>query len=228
MKKGLVIVESPTKVRTIKRYLGSDYDVKASVGHVKDLPRKRLGVNKDKDFTPEYEVIRGKGKIIKELRSAASKVEDIYLAPDPDREGEAIAWHIAEELKKGRKSKNGRRFHRVLFHELTRKAILDALRAPTELDKNRFESQQARRILDRLVGYELSPLLWEKVRQGLSAGRVQSVAVRLICDREREIQKFVPEEYWDITARLEGPVPPTFEAKVIKEAGKKTTFNNSA
>ncbi len=228
MKKGLVIVESPTKVRTIKRYLGSDYDVKASVGHVKDLPRKRLGVNKDKDFTPEYEVIRGKGKIIKELRSAASKVEDIYLAPDPDREGEAIAWHIAEELKKGRKSKNGRRFHRVLFHELTRKAILDALRAPTELDKNRFESQQARRILDRLVGYELSPLLWEKVRQGLSAGRVQSVAVRLICDREREIQKFVPEEYWDITARLEGPVPPTFEAKVIKEAGKKLHIKNEA
>ncbi len=219
MKKGLVIVESPTKVRTIKRYLGRDYDVMASVGHVKDLPRKRLGVDKEKDFCPEYEIIRGKGKIIKQLRSAASKVEDIYLAPDPDREGEAIAWHIAEELKKGRK--NGRRFHRVLFHELTKRAIMDALNTPTELNQNRFESQQARRILDRLVGYELSPLLWEKVRQGLSAGRVQSVAVRLICDREREIQNFVPEEYWDITARLQGPVPPAFDAKVMKESGKK-------
>jgi len=224
MKKGLVIVESPTKVRTIKRYLGRDYDVKASVGHVKDLPRKRLGVNKEKDFAPEYEIIRGKGKIIKELRSAASRVEDIYLAPDPDREGEAIAWHIAEELKKGRK--NGRRFHRVLFHELTKNAIKEALKSPTELNQNRFESQQARRILDRLVGYELSPLLWEKVRQGLSAGRVQSVAVRLICDREREIQSFVPEEYWDITAKLKGPVPPDFEAKVIREKGKKLQIKN--
>jgi len=226
MKKGLVIVESPTKVRTIKRYLGRDYDVMASVGHVKDLPRKRLGVDKEKDFSPEYEIIRGKGKIIKQLRSAASKVEDIYLAPDPDREGEAIAWHIAEELKKGRK--NGRRFHRVLFHELTKRAIMEALKAPTELNQNRFESQQARRILDRLVGYELSPLLWEKVRQGLSAGRVQSVAVRLICDREREIQNFVPEEYWDITARLEGPLPPAFEAKVMKESGKKLEIKDES
>ncbi len=226
MKKGLVIVESPTKVRTIKRYLGKDYDVMASVGHVKDLPRKRLGVNKEKDFSPEYEIIRGKGKIIKQLRSAASKVEDIYLAPDPDREGEAIAWHIAEELRKGRK--NGKRFHRVLFHELTKRAIKDALQSPTKLNQSRFESQQARRILDRLVGYELSPLLWDKVRQGLSAGRVQSVAVRLVCDREREIQSFVPEEYWDITAKLQGPVPPAFEAKVIKERGKKLEIKDEA
>ncbi len=226
MKKGLVIVESPTKVRTIKRYLGRDYDVMASVGHVKDLPRKRLGVNKDRDFTPEYEIIRGKGKVIKQLRTAASKVEDIYLAPDPDREGEAIAWHIAAELRKGRK--NRKRFHRVLFHELTKRAILESLKSPSELNQNRFESQQARRILDRLVGYELSPLLWEKVRQGLSAGRVQSVAVRLISDREREIQSFVPVEYWDITARLDGGVPPAFEAKVIKESGKKLEINNEA
>ncbi len=226
MKKGLVIVESPTKVRTIKRYLGKDYDVMASVGHVKDLPRKRLGVDKERDFSPEYEIIRGKGKIIKQLRSAASKVEDIYLAPDPDREGEAIAWHIAEELKRGRK--NGKRFHRVLFHELTKRAIMEALESPTELNRNRFESQQARRILDRLVGYELSPLLWEKVRQGLSAGRVQSVAVRLVCDRERQIQSFVPEEYWDITARLQGPVPPEFQAKVIKESGKKLQIKDEA
>ena len=218
MKKGLVIVESPTKVRTLKKYLGSDYEVMASVGHVKDLPTKRLGVDKQNDFKPEYVVIRGKNKILKQLKNAASKVEDIYLAPDPDREGEAIAWHIAEELKKAKG--NGRRFHRVLFNELTRRAILEALRSPTTLNKNRFESQQARRILDRLVGYELSPLLWEKVRQGLSAGRVQSVAVRLICDRERKIQNFVPEEYWSITALLKADTPPEFEAKLLKQKGK--------
>ncbi len=225
MKKGLVIVESPTKVRTLKRYLGGDYEVMASVGHVKDLPPKRLGVDKSKDFKPEYVVIRGKGKVLKQLKSAASKVKDVYLAPDPDREGEAIAWHIAEELKKG-KSTNGQRFHRVLFNELTRRAILDALKTPTTLNKNRFESQQARRILDRLVGYELSPLLWEKVRQGLSAGRVQSVAVRLVCDREREIQKFVPEEYWSVTAHLKAQEPPPFEAKVVGKAGKKLKIEN--
>ena len=220
MKKGLVIVESPTKVRTLKKYLGKDFEIKASVGHVKDLPKKRLGVDKENDFTPEYEVIRGKGKILKELKSAASKVEDIYLAPDPDREGEAIAWHIAQELKKGRK-KNGRRFHRVLFHELTKNAVLKAIESPVELNKNRFESQQARRILDRLVGYELSPLLWEKVRRGLSAGRVQSVAVKIICDREREIQNFVPEEYWTITVKAEGANPPPFDLKLWGRSGKK-------
>ncbi len=219
MKKGLVIVESPTKVRTLKKYLGKDYDVKASVGHIKDLPRKRLGVDKEHDFKPEYEVIRGKGKIIKELKSAANKVEDVFLAPDPDREGEAIAWHIAQELKPPKNRK--RRFHRVLFHELTAPAIREAINKPGELDHNRFESQQARRILDRLVGYEISPLLWEKVRRGLSAGRVQSVAVRLICDREREIQAFVPEEYWSITADLEGDVPPPFQAAVATFKGKK-------
>ncbi len=224
MKKGLVIVESPTKVRTLKKYLGNDYEVMASVGHVKDLPTKRLGVDKKNNFKPEYVVIRGKGKILKQLKSAASKVKDIYLAPDPDREGEAIAWHIAEELKKAKG--NGRKFHRVLFNELTRRAILEALRSPTSLNRNRFESQQARRILDRLVGYELSPLLWEKVKQGLSAGRVQSVAVRLICDREREIQNFVPEEYWTITAWLEAKVPPKFEAKLLKQNGKSIKIKN--
>ncbi len=219
MKKGLVIVESPTKVRTLKKYLGKDYDVRASVGHVKDLPRKRLGVDKEHDFTPEYEVIRGKAKIIKELKSAAAKVDDIYLAPDPDREGEAIAWHIAEELRP--KKKKTKRFYRVLFHELTRQGINDAISSPGELDRNKFESQQARRILDRLVGYEISPLLWEKVKRGLSAGRVQSVAVRIICDREREIQAFVPEEYWTVTASLEGHLPPPFMAKVAAFKGKK-------
>ncbi len=226
MKKGLVIVESPAKTRTLQRYLGKDFDIKASVGHVKDLPKRRLGVDIEHDFAPEYEVIRGKGKVIKELKSAASKVEDIYLATDPDREGEAIAWHIAEELKNGRRK--NRRFHRVLFNELTERAIKEAIKAPGELDKNKFESQQARRILDRLVGYEISPLLWEKVKRGLSAGRVQSVAVRMICDREREIQNFEPEEYWTVTARLEGPEPPPFEAKVVEAKGKKVSIPNGS
>ncbi|MCK4426357.1 MAG: DNA topoisomerase I, partial [Deltaproteobacteria bacterium] len=189
MKKGLVIVESPTKVRTLKRYLGKDFDIKASVGHVKDLPKKRLGVNVEDNFRPEYEIIRGKSKIIKELKSAASKVDDIYLAPDPDREGEAIAWHIAEELQN--KRGKARKFHRVMFYELTEQAIRKAIKSPGKLDRNKYESQQARRILDRLVGYKISPLLWNKVKRGLSAGRVQSVAVRIICDREREIQAFV-------------------------------------
>ena len=219
MKKGLVIVESPTKVRTLKRYLGKDFDIKASVGHVKDLPKKRLGVNVEDNFKPEYEIIRGKSKIIKELKSAASKVDNIYLAPDPDREGEAIAWHIAEELQA--KRGKARQFYRVMFHELTEQAIRKAIKSPEKLDRNKYESQQARRILDRLVGYKISPLLWSKVKRGLSAGRVQSVAVRIICEREREIQAFVAEEYWTVTAQLEGPNPPPFSAKVIALKGKK-------
>ena len=222
MKKGLLIVESPTKARTLKRYLGKDFDIKASVGHVKDLPKKRLGVNVEDNFRPEYEIIRGKSKIIKELKSAASKVDDIYLAPDPDREGEAIAWHIAEELQAN--GGKARRFHRVMFHELTEQAIMKAIKCPGELDRNKYESQQARRILDRLVGYKISPLLWNKVKRGLSAGRVQSVAVRIICDREREIQAFVPEEYWTVTAQLEGPKPPPFLAKVVALKGKKLSI----
>jgi DNA topoisomerase-1 len=225
MKKGLVIVESPTKVRTLKRYLGKDFDIKASVGHVKDLPKKRLGVNVEDNFAPEYEIIRGKSKIIKELKSAASKVDDIYLAPDPDREGEAIAWHIAEELQ-AKHGKAKKQFHRVMFHELTEQAIRKAIKSPGKLDRNKYESQQARRILDRLVGYKISPLLWDKVKRGLSAGRVQSVAVRIICDREREIQAFVPEEYWTVTAQLEGPNPPPFWAKVIAFKGKKLSIPN--
>lgn len=222
MKKGLVIVESPTKVRTLKRYLGKDFDIKASVGHVKDLPKKRLGVDVEDNFTPEYEIIRGKSKIIKELKYAASKVDNIYLAPDPDREGEAIAWHIAEELQT--KRGKAKQFHRVLFHELTEQAIKKAIESPGELDRNKYESQQARRILDRLVGYKISPLLWSKVKRGLSAGRVQSVAVRIICDREREIQTFVAEEYWTVTAQLEGSNPPTFLANVIALKGKKLSI----
>ncbi len=222
MKKGLLIVESPAKTRTLKRYLGKNFDVRASVGHVKDLPKRHLGVDVEHDFAPEYEIIRGKGKVIKELKSAASKVEDVYLATDPDREGEAIAWHIAKELQNGKGKK--KHFYRVLFNELTERAIKEAIRSPGTLDKNKFESQQARRILDRLVGYEISPLLWDKVKRGLSAGRVQSVAVRMICDREREIQKFEPEEYWTVTAKLEGPVPPPFEARVVGVKGKKISI----
>ena len=198
--KALIIVESPTKAKTLSRYLGRDYLVKASVGHIKDLPVRELGVDIENDFDPNYRIIKGKGGIIKELKQAASRVEDIYLAPDPDREGEAIAWHIAEEIRKARGET--RHFHRVLFKELTKRGIKEAMASPVELDRNKYDSQRARRILDRLVGYELSPLLWQKVKRGLSAGRVQSVALRLICDREREIREFKPEEYWTITAEL--------------------------
>ena len=216
MSKSLVIVESPTKIRTLKKYLSSDYDVAATVGHIKDLPVKELGISIEEGFKPKYTTIPGKEKVIRALKKAAGNVDNIYLAPDPDREGEAIAWHTAEILKK-----KGRNFYRVLFHELTKGAILAAMNAPQELDKHKFDSQQARRILDRLVGYQISPILWKKVQRGLSAGRVQSVAVRIICEREREIQAFQPEEYWSITAELEGEVPPPFAAKLAKKDNKK-------
>ena len=220
-KKPLVVVESPTKVRTLKKYLGTGYDVAATMGHIRDLPPKEIGIEIDDDFKPQYRTIPGKQKVITSLKRAAGDTEEVYLAPDPDREGEAIAWHTAEVLKK-----KGRRFHRVLFHELTKNAILQAIQRPMELDKNRFEAQQARRILDRLVGYQISPLLWRKVRGGLSAGRVQSVAVRIICERERAIQAFEPEEYWSIKAALQGPVPPPFEAKLVRKDGKKLQIPN--
>jgi len=216
MAKNLVIVESPTKAKTLQKYLGRDYQVKASVGHVKDLPKSKLGVNIEKGFEPEYEVIHGKKKVISELRKAAQGKDYIFLAPDPDREGEAIAWHIAESLDVDRE-----RVRRVLFHEITKRAVLEALKNPRDLDRNLFEAQQARRILDRLVGYQISPLLWEKVRRGLSAGRVQSVAVRLIVEREREIQRFQPKEYWSLTARLEGKEPPQFFARLFKIGDRK-------
>ncbi|GIW45493.1 MAG: DNA topoisomerase 1 [Candidatus Binatia bacterium] len=219
MAKNLVIVESPAKAKTLQKYLGADYQVKSSVGHIKDLPKSRLGVDVEHGFRPEYEVIHGKGKIVAELRKAAKDKDQIFLATDPDREGEAIAWHIAEELKKSKAAKGSdedARVQRVLFHEITQRAVQEAMRNPRRLDRNLFEAQQARRVLDRLVGYEISPLLWEKVRRGLSAGRVQSVAVRLIVDREREIQKFQPKEYWSITARLEGKQPPVFTARLFR------------
>ncbi|MBU4316162.1 MAG: type I DNA topoisomerase [Proteobacteria bacterium] len=210
--KPLVIVESPTKVRTIKKYLGKDYNVVATVGHIRDLPVKEIGIDIENGFTPQYRTIPGKQKVIKSLKDAAGDTDEIFLAPDPDREGEAIAWHTAEVLKK-----EGRKFHRVLFHELTQKAILEAMNNPRDLDHSKYEAQQARRILDRLVGYQVSPVLWKKVKSGLSAGRVQSVAVRIICEREREIQKFNPEEYWSITAHLEDKTPPVFQARLVKK-----------
>lgn len=221
MTKPLVIVESPTKVRTLKKYLGKDYDVAATVGHIRDLPAKEMGIDIENGFKPKYITIPGKQKVIRNLKSAAGDAVDIYLAPDPDREGEAIAWHTAEVLKK-----KGRRFHRVLFHELTKNAILKAISTPEDLNQNKYEAQQTRRILDRLVGYQISPLLWKKVKSGLSAGRVQSVAVRIICERERAIQAFEPEEYWSLTARLEGEIPPPFSAKLVRKSGKKISIPN--
>ena len=174
----LIIVESPTKVKTIRKNLGPEYDVRASVGHVKDLPKNKLGIDPEKGFEPTYLVMESKKKVIAELKKAASKVDQILLAPDPDREGEAIAWHIAEEIGKKKIVR------RVLFNDLTHDTILHAIAHPQDLDFNRYEAQQTRRILDRLVGYQISPVLWDKVKRGLSAGRVQSVAVRIICERE--------------------------------------------
>jgi len=214
--KPLVVVESPTKIRTLKKYIGKDYNIAATVGHIKDLPPKEIGINIEEGFKPKYTTISGKQKVIRSLKKAAGDATEIYLAPDPDREGEAIAWHTAEVLKK-----KGRRFFRVLFHELTQNAVNEAISVPAELHLHKYEAQQARRILDRLVGYQISPLLWRKVKGGLSAGRVQSVAVRIICERERAIQAFEPQEYWSITAHLEGDVPPPFAAKIAKKNGKK-------
>jgi len=219
--KPLVVVESPTKVRTIKKYLGNNYNVAATVGHIKDLPGKEMGIDVENGFKPKYSYIPGKQKVVKSLKQAAGDTNDVFLAPDPDREGEAIAWHTAEVLKK-----KGRNFYRVLFHELTKNSIRKAMAQPEDLDRSKYEAQQARRILDRLVGYQVSPLLWRKVKGGLSAGRVQSVAVRIICERERAIQAFVPEEYWSITAHLESDAPPPFTAKLVKKAGEKITISD--
>ncbi|MFZ5766602.1 MAG: type I DNA topoisomerase [Thermodesulfobacteriota bacterium] len=218
MTKSLIIVESPAKARTLQRYLGSAFTVKASVGHIRDLPVKTLGVDVEHDFAPQYVTIRGKAKIINELKAAAKSADQIYLAPDPDREGEAIAWHIASAIET-----SGKPVHRVLFHELTKKAILAAIANATEIDHHKFEAQQARRILDRLVGYQISPLLWDKVRRGLSAGRVQSVAVRMVCEREKEIAAFTPLEYWSVTASLQQDGPPPFLAQVEEIDGQKLT-----
>ncbi|HEU4381919.1 MAG TPA: type I DNA topoisomerase [Anaeromyxobacteraceae bacterium] len=214
----LVVVESPAKAKTIRKYLGRQYDVRASVGHVKDLPKSKMGVDVEKGFRPEYDVIKGKAKVLSEIKRAARKAERVLLATDPDREGEAIAWHIAEEIG----AEGGdQRVRRVLFNEITKAAIQKAIEEPRSLDRAKFESQQARRILDRLVGYQISPILWRKVRRGLSAGRVQSVAVRLVVEREREIEAFKPEEYWSLEAELAAPQPPEFRARLVKLSGQK-------
>src|ERR1700759_5639231 len=192
-KKALIIVESPSKAKTIQKYLGRDYIVKASVGHIKDLPKNKLGVDPKKGFEPDYQVIPAKAKVIEDLKKAAEGVPELYLATDPDREGEAIAWHINQELKA-----RGKKVHRVLFNSITKPAILEAMAKPQKLNEDKFNAQQARRVLDRLVGYKTSPLLWDKVKRGLSAGRVQSVALRLVVDREGEVKLFKPEESWSI------------------------------
>jgi DNA topoisomerase-1 len=215
MAKALVVVESPAKAKTINKYLGKDYKVVASMGHVRDLPKSKLGVDIDEGFEPSYEVIASRKKVLTELKAEAKKADEIFVATDPDREGEAIGWHLAEELGGG----NRKKIRRLMFNEITKKGVLSALEKPTTIDKKMVDAQQARRVLDRLVGYKISPLLWDKVRRGLSAGRVQSVALKLVVDREREIEAFLPEEYWNITARLAGPVPPEFDARLLKKDG---------
>src|SRR5579871_789457 len=217
MAKALIIVESPAKTKTLKNFLGADYQVAASMGHVRDLPEKQLGVDVEHDFQPTYETIPDRKEVLRKLASAAKDVSTVYLASDPDREGEAIAWHLTQALKLPNPQ-------RIEFNEITRQAVQQALQHPRRIDMHRVDAQQARRVLDRLVGYKLSPVLWRKIQKGLSAGRVQSVAVRLICEREREIQAFVPEEYWSLTATLT-PRPPEkrfpFPAKLFSRAGQR-------
>ncbi len=265
MARSLVIVESPAKAKTINKYLGRNYTVKASYGHVMDLPKKTIGIllparrrlgkakseaqdeegarperrprsakkliktiatTPEEEFEPTYEVIPGKMKVIGELRKAAEGAENVYLATDPDREGEAISAHLLEALAK-KKSDRGK-FYRVMFNEITQKAIRAAFEKPGAIDEHLVDAQQARRVLDRLVGYKVSPLLWDKVRRGLSAGRVQTVALRLIVEREREIRAFIPKEYWTIHALLEAGEPPAFEAKLIKHKGEDIEIPNEA
>ena len=222
MAKALVVVESPAKAKTINKYLGRNYKVVASMGHVRDLPKSKLGVDVDDGFEPSYEVIASRKKVLKELKDAAKDASEIFVATDPDREGEAIGWHLAEELGSG----NRKKIRRLMFNEITKKGVLAALEHPTQINKQMVDAQQARRVLDRLVGYKISPLLWDKVRRGLSAGRVQSVALKLVVDREREIDRFIAEEYWNITAHLAGPVPPEFDAKLLKRDGANIKVGN--
>jgi DNA topoisomerase I len=224
MAKSLVIVESPAKAKTIGKYLGKSFVVKASLGHVKDLPKSDLAVDVDNQFLPSYQIIEGKKKLIDDLKKAAKDADSIYLAADPDREGEAICYHLQEELEG--KKKNGIPIYRVMFNEITKKAIQEAFKTPQIVNRNLVDAQQARRVLDRLVGYKISPLLWDKVRRGLSAGRVQTVALRLIVDREREIREFVKREYWTIDAKLAGKKPPQFVAHLAKRNGETPEVSN--
>jgi DNA topoisomerase-1 len=224
MAKSLIIVESPAKARTIKKYLGPSYAVKASVGHVKDLPQRRLGIDIANNFAPEYVTIKGKNKILQELRAEAKKADRVFLAPDPDREGEAIAWHIANELPHVPKDQ----IYRILLHEITQRGITEALQHPGRIDDDKVSAQQARRLLDRLVGYKISPLLWKKVQRGLSAGRVQSVALRIVCEREQAIEAFKPQEYWTIDADMSAADPPPFRARLQTVRGKKVKVSTAA
>ena len=220
----LVIVESPAKAKTIRKYLGSGYEVAASMGHIRDLPQSQLGIDVEKNYEPKYINIKGKEKVIRELKSLAKESDEVFLATDPDREGEAISWHLAKLLGLDPAAHN-----RVTFGEITKKGVQEGMAAPRAIDMDLFNAQQARRVLDRLVGYKLSPFLWRKVRRGLSAGRVQSVAVRLIVDREKEIEAFQPEEYWNIDAVL---CPPgqakKFTARLAEKAGKKLEVKTKA
>ncbi|HID10670.1 MAG TPA: type I DNA topoisomerase [Candidatus Latescibacteria bacterium] len=216
MGKSLVIVESPAKAKTINKFLGKGYEVRASMGHICDLPENRLGVDIQDKFRPQYVIIPGKHKVVSELKRAVRDAEQVLLATDPDREGEAIAWHIAERVVGGKRG-----VRRVLFHEITERTVRDALANPQDIDMRKVHAQQARRVLDRLVGYQVSPLLWKTIKGGLSAGRVQSVALRLVCEREEEIERFTPKEYWTITARLRTPSGDEFEAVLARRGGKR-------
>ncbi|MDA8221113.1 type I DNA topoisomerase [Desulfosporosinus sp.] len=222
MSKTLVIVESPAKAKSISKFLGSRYTVKASMGHLRDLPKSQLGVDLENDFEPKYIAIRGRGDLIKDLRAAAKGADKVFLASDPDREGEAIAWHLSHLLGLNQSDKN-----RIEFHEITKQAIQSAIKHSRQIDQDRVDAQQARRVLDRLVGYQLSPLLWRKIKKGLSAGRVQSVAVRLVDEREEEIRAFVSEEYWSLMANLQS-AGGKFLAKLLKKSGKKISISSKA
>ena len=223
----LVIVESPAKAKTIEKFLGRGYKVEASQGHVRDLPKSQIGVDPAKDFEMKYITIRGRGDILARIKKEAKNASVVYLATDPDREGEAISWHLANTLDIDTASKC-----RIEFHEITKKAVKEAIDHPRAIDMDRVDAQQARRALDRLVGYKISPLLWAKIKKGLSAGRVQSVATRLVVEREREIEAFIPEEYWDVTAKFQAPSqkgkPITCEAKLVTMDGKKAVISNEA
>src|SRR4030081_1465052 len=219
MAKKLVIVESPAKAKTIEKFLGKDFEVRASMGHIMDLPKKGLGVNTRKDFAPQYEVIEKKDKLIDDLKAASKRADEVYLAPDPDREEEFIAWSLKHMLE----LQNPRR---AVFHEITRSAVQDAIKKPRKINEDLFNAQQARRVLDRLVGYKISPLLWRRIQSGTSAGRVQSVALHLICDREAEIRAFEPDEYWSITATLsKHRRAERFEANLITRLKDMATFS---
>ena len=215
-KKNLVIVESPAKAKTIGKYLGPDYVVKASMGHLRDLPKSTLGVDVEGDFTPNYRPIKGKEDIIKDLKTTADKSKTVYLATDPDREGEAISWHLQHLLELP-----DSKAQRVTFNEITKKVVQDSIQHPRAIDQDLVDAQQARRVLDRIVGYQLSPLLWKKIRRGLSAGRVQSVAIRLVAQREKEIADFVPQEYWTLDVHLQNHAAAPFTAHYYGVNGKK-------